>query len=461
MKTFGTPRWVRALRSGLTPLLPRRRSARYLRVTLFSTVLVAVAACDDDDPVAPAATDDIVDVVVSTANVSTLQTAVEAAGLASTLQADGPFTVFAPRNEAFDALGSDVIQALLDAGNAELLTKILTFHVVPGVAAMSSDLSDGQTVTTVQGGSLTIGVSGGTVTVDGATVVSADIEATNGVIHIIDAVLVPEVDLVEKAILTAQTQTLVAAVAAGGLVSTLQGAGPFTIFAPVNDAFAALGTDKLDVLLDPANLALLQKILTYHVIAGDIRAADLSDGATVTTVEGSDLTFDLSGATPKVNGANVVATDIVVENGVIHLIDGVLTENADLVDVAILNGFPTLVDLVVTAGLEPTLRSDNGGNGFTVFAPTEAALAALSSVPSGQALVDVLTYHVVGATILSSALSNGVVVTTVQGNSFTVNISGSSVTITDQASNTINVVLTDVPASNGVVHVIDGVMLPS
>jgi len=431
------------------------------RLALLTGLVVAVAGCDDNDPVAPAPTDDIVDIVVSTANVSTLESAVLAADLGSALQADGPFTVFAPRNEAFDALGADVIEALLDAGNVDLLTKILTFHVVPGVAAMSSDLSDGQTVTTLQGGSLTIGVSGGTVTVNGATVLTADIEATNGVIHIIDAVLVPELDVVEMATLTAETQTLVAAVAAGGLVSTLQGAGPFTVFAPVNSAFAALGPDKLDVLLDPANIGLLQKILTYHVIAGDIRAADLTDGATVATVEGSEVTIDLSGATPKVNGASIIATDIVVENGVIHLIDGVLTENADLVDVALLNGFPTLVGLAVTAGLEPTLRSDNGGAGFTVFAPTEAAFAALSSVPSGQALIDVLTYHVVSGTVLSGALSDGLVVNTVQGNTFTVNIDGASVTITDQAGNTVGVVLTDVPASNGVVHVIDGVILPS
>jgi transforming growth factor-beta-induced protein len=460
MKILGISRSVRALGSSLLPLLSLRRPTRYVRVSLLSTLLVAAAACGEDSPAAPVLTDDIVDIVVSTAGVSTLEAALEAAGLVTALQADGPFTVFAPRNEAFDALGADVVQALLDAGNADLLTDILTFHVVPGVAARSTALSDGQTVTTLQGDDLTIGVAGGTVTVNGATVVTADIEATNGIIHIVDAVLVPAVDIVERAILTAETQTLVAAVAAGGLVSTLRGPGPFTVFAPVNAAFAALGTDRLDVLLDPANIGLLQKILTYHVIAGDIRAADLTDGASVATVEGTDVTIDLSGATPKVNGANVVATDIVVENGVIHLIDGVLTENADLVDVALIEGFPTLVELVAGAGLEATLRGDNGGNGFTVFAPTEAAFSALAGVPSGQALVDVLTYHVVAGKVGSGALSNGLDVTTVQGGTFTVNIAGSDVTITDETNNTVSVVLTDVPAANGVVHVIDGVILP-
>lgn len=283
-----------------------------------------MAACDDD-PAGPVLTDDIVDIVTSNASVSTLEAAVVAADLVAALQGDGPFTVFAPRNEAFDALGADVVGALLEAENADLLTSILTYHVIPGAAVRSSALTNGQTVTTLQGQQLVIGVAGSTVTINGATVVTADIEATNGIIHIIDEVLVPEVDLV---------------------------------------------------------------------------------------------------------------------------------------DTAVLNGFPTLVDLVRTAGLEATLRSSNGGAGFTVFAPTEAAFAALAAVPSGQALVDVLTYHVVAATVPSSALSNGQVVTTVEGSTFTVNLGG-SVTITDAQGNTVNVIATDVEASNGIVHVIDGVILPN
>lgn len=99
------------------------------------------------------------------------------------------------------------------------------------------------------------------------------------------------------------------------------------------------------------------------------------------------------------------------------------------------------------------------GDGFTVFAPTEEAFAALASVPTGQDLVDVLTYHVVPATVGSGDLTDGQVVTTVEGSTFTVNISGSDVTITDGSGNTVNVIATDVPAANGVIHVIDGVIL--
>jgi transforming growth factor-beta-induced protein len=166
-----------------------------------------------------------------------------------------------------------------------------------------------------------------------------------------------------------------------------------------------------------------------------------------------------------VNGATVVAADIQVANGVIHLIDGVLTENLDLVDVAGLNGFSVLTQLVDEQGLTATLRSDNGGAGFTVFAPTNVAFGALETIPTGDVLTQILLYHVVGATVESSSLSDGQVVTSANGagDTFTVNINGDTgaVTITDGAGNTVNVVLTDVAASNGVIHVIDGVKLPS
>jgi uncharacterized surface protein with fasciclin (FAS1) repeats len=428
-------------------------------------VSLAFVACNDDDsPTGPEITQNIVEIAAATPDVSTLVTALTAAGLTDDLQAAGPFTVFAPVNSAFDALGADVVAALLEAGNADLLTEILTYHVVAGTAAFSNDLSDGQTVTTLQGETLTINVGGAGLTVNGANVTSADIEATNGVIHLIDAVLTPELDIVEKAILTAETQTLAAAVAAGGLVATLQGDGPFTVFAPVEAAFEALGTTSLNALLDPANQALLQKVLTYHVVSGTVLSTDLANGE-VTTVEGSAVTINIDGAAPMVNGASVVAADIEVANGVIHLIDGVLTENLDLVDVATLNGFSTLVGLVDQQGLTATLRSDNGGAGFTVFAPTNEAFAALAAVPAGDALTQVLLYHVVGATVESSALSDGQVVTSANaaGDTFTVNIDAGTgaVTITDGAGNTVSVTATDVPAVNGVIHVLNGVILPS
>ena len=271
-------------------------------------------------------------------------------------------------------------------------------------------------------------------------------------------------DIVDVVVANAQVGTLGAAVVEAGLADALRGDGPFTLFAPLNPAFDDLGSDLVSALLEPANADLLRSILTYHVVAGvAAQSGSLTDGQEVTTLQGDALSIGVSGSGVTVGGASVIQADVSASNGVIHFIDGVLVPATDLVDTGVLNGFFTLVDLVRTAGLESTLRSDNGGAGFTVFAPTEEAFAALSAVPTGSDLVDVLTYHVVPATVLSSDLTDGQVVTTVQGATFTVNIDGASgaVTLTDGSGATINVIATDVSATNGVVHVIDGVLLPS
>ncbi|MGY8778607.1 MAG: fasciclin domain-containing protein, partial [Longimicrobiales bacterium] len=355
-----------------------KRSFKILRrscLALLPGLLVGLAACDEDTsgPLPEYNSgQDIAAIAAAASDLTTLNAALAAAGLTAALQGDGPFTVFAPRDAAFDDLGGDVIAALLEQDNADLLSEVLTFHVVSGIAAAAGDLTDGQMVTTLQGSELTIGVSGGAVTVNGANVVTADIKAINGVIHLIDAVLVPEVDLVDMLILNDEAQTAVAAVSAGDLVSTLRGPGPFTVFAPVDAAFEELGSYTLEALLDPANQALLQKVLTYHVISGDIRAADLTDGAMVATVEGTEVTIDLSDPMmPKVNGANIIATDIVVENGVIHLVDGVLLPELDIIEKAtITDGVGTLTAAVVAGDLVTTLQ---GPGPFTVFAPVDAA----------------------------------------------------------------------------------------
>lgn len=261
---------------------------------------------------------------------------------------------------------------------------------------------------------------------------------------------------------TAQLSILDAALEAADLKATLDGAGPFTVFAPRDGSFEALGGDVVSALLEPANAELLESILTYHVVSGvAARSTDLSDGQTVTTVEGGELAIGVSDDGVTVNDLPVVTPDVEASNGVAHVIDGILVPSLDLVDVAVLNGFGTLVSLVREAGLEETLRSTNEGNGWTVFAPTEEAFEALSSVPSGEDLVTVLTYHVVSGTVESGDLEDGQEVTTVEGSIFTVNIDGDVVTLTDGSGNTVSVTATDVPAENGVIHVIDEVLLPS
>jgi len=204
------------------------------------------------------------------------------------------------------------------------LTDILLYHVL-GSVVTSSDLSDGLTATTLQGSTVTIMVTGG-VRINDANVIVADVEASNGIVHVIDAVLLPDVDLpsiVEIAAADDTFSTLVAAVSAADLVDTLSGEGTFTVFAPTNDAFADLPDGTLDTLLQPENVQQLTDILLYHVLGSVVTSSDLSDGLTATTLQGSTVTIMVTGGV-RINDANVIVADVEASNGIVHVIDAVL-----------------------------------------------------------------------------------------------------------------------------------------
>jgi transforming growth factor-beta-induced protein len=240
--------------------------------------------------------------------------------------------------------------------------------------------------------------------------------------------------------------------------------GTWTVFAPTNDVFETLPTDAEGnpVVVNP----LLSNIITYHAIADvEVFAADLSDGQVVSMANGDDITVNVDEGTGAVSltdffggDVNVTATDIRASNGVVHVIDGLLTPSLNLAEVATVNGFTTLVDLVVEAGLADAVTDPDAD--LTIFAPTNAAFEALSEVPAGEELEAVLLYHAVQGTTLSTDLFNGQQITTLQGGIVTVGIDGDTVTLTDGQGNTVNVTPVDVPANNGVIHVIDGVLLP-
>jgi uncharacterized surface protein with fasciclin (FAS1) repeats len=282
----------------------------------------------------------------------------------------------------------------------------------------------------------------------------------------------PTKNVVELAQGTADLSILVEAVVAAGLAPTLSGAGPYTVFAPTNAAFAAalteLGLTKAE-LLAPANKALLTQILTYHVVSGKVLKAQVPVGAPIATLQGESFTVDSTLAITDQRGrkANITATDIVATNGVVHLIDKViLPTNKNVVQVAQGNpDFSVLVEAVVAAGLAPTL---SGTGPFTVFAPTNAAFtAALTELgltkaqlldPANKALLTkILTYHVVSGKVLKAQVPVGTPITTLQTETFTVD---STLTITDQRGRKAKITATDIAATNGVVHVIDKVILP-
>merc|ERR1712157_101567 len=210
------------------------------------------------------------------------------------------------------------------------------------MGVLSTDLKFFQSVPTVEGKNVHVvrthkGVYVGPSVKDLKTVVGADNLASNGVAHIIDGVLLPpsslgdsKPNIVELAQSVDDLSTLVAAVVAGDLAETLSSPGPFTVFAPLNSAFAALPEGTLDTLLKPENKDQLVDILTYHVVGAKALSTDLSDGQTITTVEGKDVTVSI-GDSVKINDATVVKPDVLASNGVVHVVDGVLLPPAIMV----------------------------------------------------------------------------------------------------------------------------------
>lgn len=309
----------------------KQRTMKKLNLLLFillGGLSMALVGCDDDDDDGPDTSSlTIAEIAADDDRFETLASALERVNLVGTLEGDGPFTVFAPTDEAFEALGVD-LNSLSDAQ----LTDILLYHVLGGEVT-SSDLQEGQTYTTTAstGGyngtqaSLLIEKSGNDVSLNGnSEVIDADIEASNGTIHVINQVIMP-MSIVDIAVTNSNFSQLVDALgnASGDLVTVLNGDGPFTVFAPLNSAFQEISGTVAGLNADQ-----LASVLTYHVASGNVRSTDLMDGMTVTTVQTEDITINTGNEVTitDANGnvATVVLADVQGTNGVVHVIDKVL-----------------------------------------------------------------------------------------------------------------------------------------
>jgi transforming growth factor-beta-induced protein len=267
---------------------------------------------------------DIVDTAIAAGDFKTLVAAVQAADLVGTLKGEGPFTVFAPTDEAFAKLPEGMLGDLLKPENKQKLTAILTYHVVPGRLPAAKVVKQNGAAT-VQGQCLDFSVDGRTVRVDGAKVIKTDIKCTNGVIHVIDAVVLPASDNIVQTAMKAETfNTLLTAAAKAGLAQTLANGGPFTVFAPTDEAFAKLPAGTVDDLLKPENNEALATILKAHVVPGRVYAADAAKARKADTLAAFPLTFSKVGKELQVNGINIIAQDVDASNGVIHVIDRVI-----------------------------------------------------------------------------------------------------------------------------------------
>jgi transforming growth factor-beta-induced protein len=273
----------------------------------------ANAPSDGDAGDGGIATLDIVDTAVAAGSFKQLAAALERAGLVDALKGEGPFTVFAPSDEAFDAFNEanpDVLAGL----SVEALGAILKYHVVAGAAVESGALKDDQVFLTLNGSPVLVDTTGG-VKVSDASVTTPDVLASNGVIHVIDKIIMPPADDIVATAIEAGFSELADALTAADLVEALQGPGPFTVFAPTDAAFGELAVVPMgDELRD---------VLLYHVVSGAVGSGDLVAGQVPTLLEGQSVDVTLTGGV-KVNDVAVTTANIITKNGVIHVVDSVL-----------------------------------------------------------------------------------------------------------------------------------------
>ncbi len=469
----------------------------------FMLLLMAtfVLACSDDDDNGVDHNDDpdmielnIVETAQATESVSILVSALAKADesssndLISTLSDETTdFTVLAPTNDAFTDLlerldGFDSLDDFNDEQLQDLLATILTYHVVAGASVTSGDLSEGQVITTVQGEDLMVSLTGGVYFTDAAgesaQVTLADVETNNGVIHLIDKVLLPQAaidaladvllySITDLAIATPTLSNLVAALQAadGDLPTVLAGDGPFTVFAPTDDAFETFLSDNGFASLSDVPVDVLTQVLLNHVISGANFSTDLTAGyiSSLSTagVGGNNLSMlvDLSSGVT-LNGVSSVSTaDVKALNGVVHIVDAVIGL-PNIVDHAVANSDLTELVGALTAEGNTTftdLLSDSTTD-FTVFAPVNTAFTAFTN-PNSNALDAILSNHlIVGTAAFSASLTNSYV-TTAATNS---DGDALSMYINTDDGVTLNggsmVAAADIVATNGVIHAVDAVI---
>ena len=454
-------------------------SLRRISAMLIVGSLLVVSACKNDDAPEPQLSS-IVALAQDTPQLSYLVAALtKFPDLVDVLSQPGAYTVFAPTNDAFTfALGA-IGQSSIDDMPEEVLSDFLSYHLIGTGALTAGEL--GSTIEAANGENITVTKDGSAVKLNGATnVVTANIVASNGIIHVVDRVLIPPTVLpivgtvVAPAYFNKNFTTLVAAVkaASADILTLLLNADQKTVFAPTNDAFVAAGITSLP------DEATLNAVLSYHVVSGRVTAADLPTGSAAVPSLGGDFYLSNNGANGVfINGTTeVVATDILATNGVVHVIDRVLLPPsktiAQIAEAATMATTPEFTILVAALARTSGQGADdllaaagNADAALTVFAPTDAAFSTLLTSLSFQSIDDVplpdliaiLKHHIVGARVFSTDLTDGAV-TTLNGD---VTISATNGTITDGSGGTANLTSSlNILGTNGVIHVIDAVLIP-
>lgn len=465
---------------------PFTTGTSFLRIVAPVLIMSAVMiGCDDDDSEVTPPSKSIVALAQASDDLSSLEAALlRFPDLVTALGSSGNYTVFAPTNEAFDNLLDAIGQSTLADVPDEVLRDVLEYHVVAGQALKSGQLVAGD-LSSVGGEPIEVSLMGGVRLNGSVSVTSADIAATNGVVHVIDAVLVPPSiapivgTVVAPAFFNKDFTTLIAAVKAASpdVLQALLSNERKTVFAPTNEAFEAAGIIALP------SQSVLDAVLTYHVIEGDVFADDISNGSSFAETLNGRIFLSKGDAGVFINGmSRVTSTDIGASNGVVHVIDRtLLPPSQTIAEIAVAQATsasaPQFTQLVAALartdgqGVDDLLAAAGAsGSNLTVFAPTDAAFEELyqalnvngvDEIPL-QTLIAVLKHHIVAARVFSTDLSTGPV-TTLNGD-VTVDISSATPTVSGGSGGanvaTLQTSLLNIHATNGVIHVIDKVLLP-
>ncbi len=391
-------------------------------------------------------------------NFSTLVVALETAGLDGVFAAPGDLTLFAPDNDAFAKIDPADLNALL--ADVPALADVLIYHVLPGTVLSPTVIAGGKTAT-LQGKKVSYGVGANGAFVNGSLITNVDNLATNGVFHRIDTVLSTAdapATIVDRLELNGNFTTLATALDLANLTATLDGPGPFTLFAPTNGAFDRLPAGVLDALLrDPAGA--LTDVLLGHVAQGEVFAADVASQPTGTTLSGVEVLFNVTDFGPFVNEAYLVFTDVPTDNGVIHVIDVVLTEQPTIEDFVLARPhFATLAAALEIGGLIGALDAPGA---LTLFAPIERAflrlpdgvLAGLIAAPAD--LANVLLYHVLPVELLAADVLSQPSAATLLGPDVQFSLQNSNAFV-----NQAELLATDIRLANGTLHILRDVLIP-
>lgn len=447
-----------------------------LAILAISTLTLTSCNKDDDDNANPTPVESNIVELAQNNGFNSLATALTITELVDDLQGEGPFTVFAPTDQAFSNLLTEIGQTDIYDIPKDILKEVLLYHVVP-LNVPSKSISDGE-VATLQGSNIMISTMDGIKINNASVIMPYDVTASNGVIHTVDQVLVPESvaqfvnTILEPAFFNKNFSKLVMAASKADLITTILETPELTIFAPTNDAFEASGINP-----ETIDAETLTAVLTYHVVPSKVMSSQIP--SETATVNGNKLHFSVLNNVSYINGnTQITGVDIESGSGVVHVIDKVvIPPSGNLVETTIAltsdGEFTSLVAALQRTANEGTadqnlltILSSNGP--FTVFAPTNAAFQqliesnsewnSLNDIPL-ETLIAVLTYHVVPAKAfdkdLPAAIDSNGQLPTAQGQKLTIDLNNLTI------NQTSNIVAVNTNATNGVIHVINSVLLPN